>query len=128
MGLVDPQAMAGLLAVATWHQDHAAAFKIFDRIDRLTRYCRRQASCRAGLEVLTPERDTAGLVVVRLRGVEARACALAMCGEGIVVRSIPDNDGVRISCGFFNTFDEIDRAMACVEGWASPGRHASSRT
>ena len=35
--------------------------------------------------------------------------------RGVMVRSIPDNGAVRISCGFFNTSEEIDRAVAVIQ-------------
>ena len=32
----------------------------------------------------------------------------------VSIRSIPDNSALRFSCGFYNTPDEIDRALGLV--------------
>jgi selenocysteine lyase/cysteine desulfurase len=35
----------------------------------------------------------------------------ALAAEGVVIRHVPAVDALRISCGFFNTEAEIDRAV-----------------
>jgi len=68
-----------------------------------------------GVELLTPRHQMATLVAFRIRGWPAQA-ALDELGARVFViaRTIPLVDAIRISVGFFNSDDEIDRFVAAV--------------
>jgi selenocysteine lyase/cysteine desulfurase len=70
------------------------------------------------VEVLTPnQQPVSGLVAFRLPGVDVAKVVEEMAAAGVAVRSIPDNQALRISCGFFNTRDEIDKALGLLEAF-----------
>jgi selenocysteine lyase/cysteine desulfurase len=68
---------------------------------------------------LTPEENHAGLVAFRIPNVDMERCAKYLDGHGVLVRSIPDNGALRISCGFYNTANDIDRALALISGYSA---------
>jgi len=66
--------------------------------------------------VLTPNQEPlSGLVAFRLPGVDVTKAVEELSAAGVAIRSIPDNQALRISCAFFNTRAEIDRALALIE-------------
>ena len=68
-----------------------------------------------GVEVLTPRHRMATLVAFRIRGWTPDA-ALEELGARVfaIARTIPQLDALRISVGFFNSDEEIDRFVATV--------------
>jgi selenocysteine lyase/cysteine desulfurase len=80
--------------------------------------------------VLTPLDRMATLVTFRIGGWSAQA-ALDELGARVfaIARTIPSLDALRISVGFFNSDDELDRLAGAVELLAShtpetmPRRH-----
>ncbi|MEW5990215.1 MAG: aminotransferase class V-fold PLP-dependent enzyme [Chloroflexota bacterium] len=69
----------------------------------------------SGVELVTPRHRMATLVSFRIAGWPAPA-ALDELGARVfaIARTIPLNDALRISVGFFNSDDEIDRFVAAV--------------
>ena len=45
---------------------------------------------------------------------QVERCVGWLSEHGVAVRSIPENGALRISCGFFNTREEIDRTLALM--------------
>jgi L-cysteine/cystine lyase len=69
-----------------------------------------------GVTVLTPRDRMATLVTFRVRGWSAAAALDELSGRVFVVaRTIPSLDALRLSVGFFNTEDELDRLADAVE-------------
>ena len=84
----------------------------FEAIRELAGYCLERVGELPGVEVLTPSQgERSGLVAFRLVGVDVAAAVERLSAAGVEIRSIPDNQALRISCGFFNTAEEIDRAI-----------------
>jgi selenocysteine lyase/cysteine desulfurase len=83
----------------------ALAASAFDRLARIP-----------GVTMLTPRDRMATLVTFRIAGWPADD-AVRELGSRIfaITRSIPPLDAVRISVGFFNTADEIERFAETVE-------------
>jgi L-cysteine/cystine lyase len=78
----------------------------------LATYCRARVAELPDAAVLTPEQpEMSGLVAVRLAGVDVEKCVEFLSGHNVAIRAIPDNGALRISCGFFNTREEIDRMV-----------------
>ena len=68
----------------------------------------------SGVRVLTPER-MATLVTFTIDGWPAEAALDELGGRVFAIaRAIPALDAIRVSVGFFNTDDEIDRLADCV--------------
>ena len=69
-----------------------------------------------GVTVITPLERMATLVTFRIAGWTAEA-ALEELGARVfaIARSVPGLDAIRLSVGFFNTEDELDRLAGAVE-------------
>jgi len=82
----------------------------------LAGYCLERVGELPGVELLTPNQaELSGLVAFRLAGVDAAKAVEHLAGQGVAIRSIPDNRAFRISCGFYNTHAEVDRALGLLE-------------
>ncbi|HUZ78673.1 MAG TPA: aminotransferase class V-fold PLP-dependent enzyme [Chloroflexota bacterium] len=102
----------GLQASVAWLQRQGP---IFPAISALASWCLSQLSNLPGVEILTPSNaELSGLVSFRLEGVDAEACTAFLAERKVAIRSIPDNQALRISCGFFNTREEIDHTLALI--------------
>lgn len=68
-----------------------------------------------GVELLTPRRQMATLVSFRIRGWQADAALEELAARTFAIaRTIPLLDCLRISVGFFNSDDELDRFLEGV--------------
>ncbi|MFL5725261.1 MAG: aminotransferase class V-fold PLP-dependent enzyme [Chloroflexota bacterium] len=90
-----------------WVHDRgqALAASAFDRLARIP-----------GVTIVTPRDRMATLVTFRIAGWPADA-AVAELGSRVfaITRTIPPLDAIRISVGFFNASDEIERFAGAVE-------------
>jgi len=71
-----------------------------------------------GLQLLSPKTPSrlSGLVAVRISNLGAEEAVDRLIDEfSIVTRPVRELDAVRISCAFFNTEQEIDQALECLE-------------
>ncbi len=89
---------------------------VFGRIGELTRACGDRLRMMAGIEVITPPTATAGLLNFRVPGADLAACVERFDAAGITLRSVPDTNTLRVSCGFFNAEAEIDCLVETVGG------------
>jgi selenocysteine lyase/cysteine desulfurase len=53
-------------------------------------------------------------VAFRHPDLDPAKCVAYLAEHRVSIRSIPDNGALRFSCGFYNTPDEIDRAVRLV--------------
>jgi L-cysteine/cystine lyase len=94
-----------------WVQARGQALAVgaFDRLARIP-----------GVTMLTPRERMATLVTFRIAGWPAED-AVSELGARVfaITRTIPPLDAVRISVGFFNTVDELERFAEAVELLAS---------
>lgn len=103
--------ISGLAASAAWLLSLGME-DITSRTQDLARLARQKLLKIPGVDVLTPEPHR-GLVNFRIPKDPAQAVA-ALAQEGILIRSIPDNQSLRFSCGFFNTEEEIEKAVWAI--------------
>jgi L-cysteine/cystine lyase len=104
----------GLRASVEWRS--ALGEGTFAAIAELAGYCLERVGELPGVEVLTPNQEPlSGLVAFRVPGVDVAKAVEGMAAGGVAIRSIPDNEALRLSCGFFNTREEVDRALDLVE-------------
>jgi L-cysteine/cystine lyase len=116
VGSVYRPAIYGLRASVEWRR--ALGDGTFAAIADLAGYCLERVGELPGVEVLTPnQQPVSGLVAFRLPGVDVAKVVEEMAAAGVAVRSIPDNQALRISCGFFNTRDEVDKALGLLEAF-----------
>lgn len=112
-----PVALAGLLAAVRWLTREVGLGWATARIQALAARLRRLLGEVPGLRVVTPDRH-AGLVTVQFGGIEPETAARELLRQGFWIRSVPVPRGVRVSCGFYNTEEEIDRIAAAVANLA----------
>lgn len=114
VGTVFRPGLGAMLASLTWLEETVGLDRAYARIDRLVEHTLGRLSELEGATILTPP-EHAGLVSFHLDGVDSTEAVARLAEEGIVIRAIPDNAALRVSCGFFNTEDEIDRALDALD-------------
>jgi L-cysteine/cystine lyase len=97
---------AGMLA-ALGHLEQIGPAAVFERIRRLAQHCRELLSDVPGVRLVTPE-PYAGLTTCELAGADAKAVEQALLAQGVLVRTLPNTNCLRVSTGFYN--DEADLA------------------
>ena len=113
VGSVYRPGIRGLRAAVEWRQGLGPT--TFNAIRELAGYCLERVGELPRVEVLTPsQREPSGLVAFRLGGVDVADAVERLSAAGVAIRSIPDIQALRISCGFFNTAEEIDRAIGLL--------------
>jgi len=117
VGSVYRPGIHGLNASVEWRR--ALGEASFAAIRDLAGYCLERVGELPGVELLTPnQEELSGLVAFRLPGLDVTQAVEHLASEGVAIRSIPDNQAFRISCGFFNTREEVDRALSLLSGLA----------
>lgn len=93
---------------------------IFPAIENLARHFQDRVSAMDGVEMLTPDADhLSGLVSFRFPNVDPMACVQYLTERRVLIRSIPDNGALRVSCGFYNTEEEVDRVVELIDEYRS---------
>jgi L-cysteine/cystine lyase len=116
VGSVYRPGIYGLRASVEWRS--ALGNGTFAAIAELAGHCLERVGELPGVEVLTPNQEPlSGLVAFRLPGVDVAKAVDSMAAAGVAIRSIPDNQALRISCGFFNTREEVDKALSLLEAF-----------
>lgn len=117
-GTVQPANLAGQLAACHWLMGEVGQDWAYSRIQTLASAARRLLSAVPGVRVLTPAR-TAGLVSFQVTGADANEVLKALTGQGILIRTVPHPQSLRLSTGFYNTPEELERlaeALAPLTG------------
>jgi L-cysteine/cystine lyase len=116
VGSVYRPGIYGLRASVEWRNSLGSG--TFAAITELAGYCLERVGELPGVELLTPNQEPlSGLVAFRLPGVDVAKAVEGMAAAGVAIRSIPDNQALRISCGFFNTRAEVDKALGLLEAF-----------
>ena len=103
-------AVAGQLASLRWLEETATYCWIFERISTLNDYAHAAIKGIAGIKFLTSQPGASGLLTLTLDGCNAQAIESWLLHEhNIHVRAIVEYNALRISTGFYNTEEEIDR-------------------
>jgi len=110
-------AVRGFAAAVRWLCGDVGLGSALADIGELSRYCRDQAAQLAGVRVLTPAGPASGLVAFQLGDAEPDGAAACLGRAGVSVRTVRENQSLRISTGFFNTSDEVDRALGLVAAY-----------
>lgn len=103
---------AGMLASLQFVEE-VGREPVYRRTRRLAGLFRSRLREMAGVRVVTPE-DHAGLVTFEVDGQSPEAVLERLRSRGVLMRTIPGSPWVRASLGFFNSEDEIDRAVAAI--------------
>jgi L-cysteine/cystine lyase len=79
------------------------------RIAQLGQYCWNKLAEIDGVDMITPHEQMAGLVSFNLNGYDAPALTEKMAERGVIIRYIGQPLGARVSTGFYNNEEDIDR-------------------
>lgn len=89
---------------------------IYRRTHRLAARFRSLLGEVPGVQVVTPD-NHAGLVSFEVRGRKPEEVLEGLRARGILMRTIPRTPWVRASLGFFNSEEDVDRALEGVAEW-----------
>ncbi len=108
--------VVGLARSVGWLSMFVGLAWIYERGIRLARAMADRLAAIPGVEVLTPREHMATLVTFRIAGwTPDEACAELGARVFAVARTIPLVDAVRISVGFYNSEEELERFAGAVE-------------
>lgn len=107
--------IAGQIAAMEWLVNDVGLPWAYDRISRLGKLCHDTLTNIDGVTVITPRDRMAGLVSFNVAGITPDALVTALSDRGITTRTIPHPACVRVSTGFYNTEEEIERLGAAIE-------------
>lgn len=107
-------AVAGLSAAVEWLSEIGLP-AMYDTISARAHYALARVAELPGVTLLTPPTAHAGLVSFVLDGVDPAACVAYLASHRVAIRFVPDNGALRLSCGFFTTEAEIDRALTLID-------------
>lgn len=100
--------------------DTVGADWAFERIASLGHYAWEQLSKVNGVSMITPPLKMAGLNCFTIEGVEPGDIVEKLRDRGVLIRSIHGPDCCRVSTGYYNNEEDVDRLVAGVEEIARP--------
>jgi len=115
--LADPHrpSVVGLARAVGWLQMYVGVPWALGRADRLARRMADGLSAIEGVSVLTPRERMATLVTFRVHGWAGSEVQAELARQVFAVsETIDDLDAVRLSIGYYNTDEELDRVQAAV--------------
>jgi len=108
-------ALAGQAAVLQWLEQTVGHQWLFERIASLSAYAYKALKEVPGLTMLTPQPGQSGLVSFKLEEHDdAEIVTYLRDKHNIYIRNIPSTKSLRISTGFYNTEEEIDKLVAAL--------------
>ncbi len=96
-----------------WLVEEVGLKWMFKRISELSQIARKELGGLPGIKIITPK-EAAGLLSFRAEGISPQKLVGHLGAEGIAVRAILEMGYVRVSIGFFNTEDEIEKLVKCI--------------
>ncbi len=109
-------AIAGQAAVLNWLEQTVGHQWLFERIVSLSAYAYKALREVPGLTILTPRPGESGLVSFKLEGRDdAEIVTYLRDKYNMYIRNIPTTKSLRISTGFYNTEEEIDKLVAALK-------------
>lgn len=115
MGGRHPAAVAGQAAALQWLEETVGYPWIFERIRALNTYAYTALQSIPGLKMLTP-RPMSGLLSFTLEGRDVKEVVTQLREKhGIYIRDISSLACLRVSTGFYNTEEEVDRLVQALK-------------
>jgi L-cysteine/cystine lyase len=115
VGGVNVPAIAGQVAALRWLREDIGYSWIFQRVAALGRRAADRLASLDGVDVLTPPDRMAGLVSFTVRDGDPQALVAALAQRNVIVRWITHPYSLRVSTGFYNTEDDIERLVDALE-------------
>jgi L-cysteine/cystine lyase len=114
-------AIAGQAAVLNWLEQTVGYQWLFERIEFLSRYTYEALREIPGLSILTPHSGESGLVSFIIEGHDdTEIVTLLRDRYNMFIRNIPSTKSMRISTGFYNTKEEIDKLVSALKEISKP--------
>ncbi|GBD17889.1 putative cysteine desulfurase [bacterium HR27] len=114
VGGVHLPALAGQVAALRWLREEVGYDWIFQRISELGRYAAQRLATLDGVQVLTPLDRMAGLISFTVRDCDPQKLVEALAQRNVIVRWITHPYCVRLSVGFYNAEEDIERLVAAL--------------
>ena len=109
-------AIAGQAAVLKWLEETVGYEWLFERIVSLSTYAYKALKAVPRLIMLTPRSGESGLVSFKLDGHDVTEVVTYLRDKhNMYIRNIPTTKSLRISTGFYNTEEEIDKLVAALK-------------
>jgi L-cysteine/cystine lyase len=109
-------AIAGQEAALKWLEETVGHRWMFERIASLSEYAYKALKEVPGLTILTPRQGESGLVSFKLEGCDVTEVVTYLRDKhNIYIRNIPSTKSLRISTGFYNTEEEIDKLITALK-------------
>ena len=109
-------AIAGQAAVLKWLEETVGHRWLFEHIASLSAYAYKALNEVPGLTMLTPRPGESGLVSFKLEGRDDTEVVTYLRDKhNIYIRNIPSTKSLRISTGFYNTEEEIDKLVTALK-------------
>ena len=109
-------ALAGQSAVLQWLENTVGYSWLFSRIAALHSYTWNALQSVPGISMLTPMAGASGLVAFTLNDQDTIEVVKQLREKhNILIRNIPSMNSLRISTGFYNTEEEIDRLIQALQ-------------
>lgn len=87
----------------------------YARIAQLGQYAWEKLSALDGVTVITPRDCMAGLVSFNVEGFDPPTLVEQLTEYGVIIRYLTDPSCCRVSTGFYNTEEDIDRFVSAIE-------------
>ncbi len=113
-GGVNLPAIAGQAASLAWIRECVGYEWAYRRIAELGQYAWHSLSRLPGVTVLTPRDRMAGLVSFTVEGIDPPTLVQKLWEHNIVIRSITHPPCARLSAGFYNNEEDIDRLVQAI--------------
>jgi len=110
-------ALAGQAAVFQWLEETVGHQWLFSRISALHTYACNALQAIPGATILTPVPGASGLISFTVAGLDETEVVNHLREQhNIYIRNIPSTHSLRISTGFYNTEEEIDKVVQAISG------------
>ncbi len=115
VGTVYRPAVHAMAANLHWLSKSVGWEFIFERIARLSKYTFQALNALPGVKVITPKGGQSGLITFNLEGYDPARVMVKLRQENIIVRFLPHPYALRVSTGFYNTKNDVDRFIGALE-------------
>ncbi|MBN1220485.1 MAG: aminotransferase class V-fold PLP-dependent enzyme [Anaerolineae bacterium] len=104
----------GMAANLKWLEETVGWDWIYQRIELMAEYARNALQTLPGVTILTPPGPQAGLVTFNVESLDPAKTMAKLAKDGIILRYIRHPYALRISTGFYNSEEDIDRLVSAL--------------
>ena len=107
-GTVYMPGLFGMNESLRWMEEDAGWPWIFEQTAAITERCRSMLGGLSGVTIHTPV-PHGSLTAFSIAGLDPQATVTQLAERGIIIRAVPIYNWLRVSTGFFNTEEDLDR-------------------